>query len=89
MMLSDRENSILFLDKRSCYIGSVFSSVNDWREPRHALKSYCAKNYAQCESHKRELLIVSQQQEENHTDTENNEERVYLSTEMMTMHSHL
>ena len=38
MSLSDREESILLLDKRTCCTKSFFSSVNDWRKDQDALK---------------------------------------------------
>ena len=48
-----------------------FRSANDWKDVQDALKIFSAKH---CEAHERELLIASQQQQDNRTDVENDEE---------------
>ena len=61
--LSDRETSVLLLDKRNFCIRSVFRSIEDRSDVQSVLKEFHTKNHAQYEAHDRKLSILSQQQQ--------------------------
>ena len=62
------------MDKRTCFIRSVFRSVNDWNDNKDKLKIFYVNYFVQCEACQREFLITSEQNKDNVTDVENNEE---------------
>ena len=80
MSLSDREKVVLMIDKRTCCSRSVFRSVKDWNDDKDRLKLFNANYFEQCEVQKRELEIISQQNLQNCTNTDDNEEN-YSSKE--------
>ena len=53
---------------------SVFLSVDDWNNAKDRLKKLYANYFAQYETCKRCLVIVSQQNLDNYRDTDDNEE---------------
>ena len=60
MNLPIRERAVLVLDKRVCWIRSVFEDVNDWTDCKNELMCYFVKHYIQTKAHegkKKEHLI--------------------------------
>ena len=74
MSFSIREKAESLTDKITCFRRSIFRSVNDRNDAKDKLKIFYANYFAQCEAYKRELIIASEQKNDNYANADNNKD---------------
>ena len=72
MKLTDREKAMLVLDKKICWITSVFNNVAEWKDCTSELKLFYVKHYVETKSYERSNTHANDNHEQSpeHTDTD-------------------